>query len=840
MSHSKLLVSPIGTCRIHTPLRKGAARYPIRAQSARNYGFVHTSAEALQQLRFMLGQQSIPAEIEALLFRPGVAAANYAKPWAHADLTIVEVSSRKLLTVDGYPIQINYMGRYFSDFFADRARSRTFWSMASDKKMPERRAWLEQEPHFRRLATADQALLARIVRREQTDDEIESDMREIAALVGSEKLVFVTHVDAAPTDSPVIEQRHRLIQTVSAIAGRMQVPCYDPTPLMHEVGQANAMEQGGLDLTHFTDAFADRLVDDWHRCFLAARIAASGVCDNAARLPKEAQPVDEAASIERAWHEGRLCEASRRVRAVLRADPAQAAHGLLLARMQFELGDYEGAISVLKARESDDGADDNADDDAKRVLMRCYFELGDFKNALALATAMLGEEVETPELLRISAVAATRLGDARTALASWKRLFRLTNGDAEAASAVLSLLQSAGEPESAESWAEEVRAMLPAHAPSYAWLWNRKLDTKNRAALMRLAGEPLRLPAREALALAQRAVGEGFAAPAAALAVSQAFAGKDAADVAGWLTRQIARWLAEGEAAVAAADLRVAADRIQAACLAQPANADALRARRVLERHMRQAARAAFVEQDFHAAVGVIDIALQTGLTFPDLDSLRGRAAEALGDTPTALHHLRLAADEPGAPLSARLHLARVAVRGGRYAEAIEAFAQIAANHEADAAMRDDAARQISTLRGRSIRAARDMLARHEYDAAWTLLDLIERADASGADVAAEKKRVVAALRAQLRGLDSASGEERLSLGEAILKLVPDDPVGLKVAASGAMRLHRFAQALPYWNELRKQSGDVEQIDANIRKCLLWAERDRRKTISPTEHEKAA
>ncbi|WP_250474633.1 hypothetical protein [Caballeronia sp. GAFFF1] len=839
MSQSKLLVSPIGTCRIHTPLRKGAARYPIRAQSARNYGFVHTSAEALQQLRFMLGQQSIPAAIEALLFRPGVAAASYAKPCAHADLTIVEVSSRKLLTVDGYPIQINYMGRYFADFFADRARSRTFWSMASVRKMAERRAWLEQEPNFRRLATADQALLARIVRREQTDDEIERDMREIAALVGSEKLVFVTHVDAAPPDSPVIEQRHRLIETVSDIARRMQVPCYDPTPLMHEVGQADAMEQGGLDLTHFTDAFADRLVDDWHRCFLSAHIAASGVRDSGARLQKEARPVDEAAIIELAWNEGRLCEASRRVRAVLRADPTHAEHGLLLARMQFELGDYEGAISVLKRREADDGSDDNAN----RVLMRCYFELGDFTNALALATAMLGDEVETPELLRISAVAATRLGDARTALASWKRLFRLTNGDAEAASAALSLLQSAGEAESAESaesWAEEVRATLPAHAPSYALLWNRKLDTKNRAALMRLAGESPRLPAREALALAQRAVGEGFAAPAAALAVSPAFDDNDAADVAGWLTRQIARWLAEGEAAVAAGDLRVAADRIQAACVAQPANADALRARRALQRHMRQAARAAIVEQDFHAAVSLIDLALQTSLTFPDLHSLRGRAAEALGDTPTALRHLRLAADEPGAPLPARLHLARVAVRAGRYAEAIEAFSQIAAKPEADRAMRDDAARQISTLRGRSIRAARDMLARQEYDAAWALLDLIERADASGADVAVEKRRVVAALRAQLRGLDSASGEERQALGEVILKLVPNDPVGLKAAASGAMRLHRFAQALPYWKALRQQSGDVEQIDANIRKCLLWAERDRRKTISLPEPEKAA
>ncbi|VXB02085.1 Tetratricopeptide repeat family protein 1 [Burkholderia sp. 8Y] len=836
MSQSKLLVSPIGTCRIHTPLRKGTARYPIQAQSARNYGFVHTSAEALQQLRFMCGQQSIPAEIETLVFRPGVASATYEKPWVPADLYIVELSSRKLLTVDGYPIQINYMGRYFADFFADRARSRMFWSMASAKKMAERRAWLDQEPNFRRLTTADQALLARIVRSEQSDEAIERDMREIAALAGSDKLVFVTHVDAAPPDSPVIEQRHRLIEAVSAISRRMNVPCYDPTLLMHEAGQANAMEQGGLDLTHFTDAFADRLVDDWHRRFLAARIAASGLRDGGARLQKEAEPVDEAANIESAWNEGRLCEASRRVRAVLRADKTRTDHGLLLARMQCELGDYEGAISALKAIDADNGPNDHAD----RLLMRCCFELGDFQQALALSTAMLGDEVETPELLRISASAATRLGDVKTALASWKRLFRISNDNAEAASAVLSLLESAGDLDGAEGWAEEVRATLPGHAPSHALLWNRKLDAGDRAALMRLANEPLRLHAREALALAERAAAEGFAAPAAALAVSQAFARNEDSDVAGWLTRQVTQWLAEGQAAVAAGELRVAADRIQAASSAEPDNQDALRARRALERHMRQAARAGIVAQDFDATVGIIDIALQTGIAFPDLDSLRGRAAEALGDTATALRHLRLAADEPGAPVAARLHLARVAVRAERYTEAIEAFWQIATNDETEPSMRDDAARQISMLRGRAIRAARDMLARQEYDAAWALLGLIERADPSNADVAVEKKRVITALRAQLRGLDSASGEERMALGEAILGLMPDDPVGLKAAASGAMRLHRFAHALPYWDALRKQSGDVEQIDANIRKCLLWIERDKRKTSTSPDPAKTA
>src|SRR3546814_19095038 len=101
-------IAPIGTCRIHTPLRDGAGRYPITLQLGRNYGFVHTTAEALQQARFMFGQADIPADVQRLIFRPSNG--EQARRGTHkpADLYMVELSSRKLLTIDGFPIQSNY------------------------------------------------------------------------------------------------------------------------------------------------------------------------------------------------------------------------------------------------------------------------------------------------------------------------------------------------------------------------------------------------------------------------------------------------------------------------------------------------------------------------------------------------------------------------------------------------------------------------------------------------------------------------------------------------------------------------------------------------------------
>src|SRR5690606_13808281 len=125
-----------------------------------------------QQARFMFGQADIPSDVQRLIFRPSNGGQALRGTHAPADLYMVELSSRKLLTIDDFPIQSNYLVRYFSEFFADRGRTRKFWSMADAKLLAERRAMLDQDPVFKGLDADDQDLLARIVKRDQTDEEI--------------------------------------------------------------------------------------------------------------------------------------------------------------------------------------------------------------------------------------------------------------------------------------------------------------------------------------------------------------------------------------------------------------------------------------------------------------------------------------------------------------------------------------------------------------------------------------------------------------------------------------------------------------------------------------------
>src|SRR3546814_8055122 len=95
------------------------------------------------------------------------------------------------------------------------------------------------------------------------------------------------------------------------------------------------------------------------------------------------------------------------------------------------------------------------------------------------------------------------------------------------------------------------------------------------------------------------------------------------------------------------------------------------------------------------------------------------------------------------------------------------------------------------------------------------------------AEVAREKRRILAYLYAEARALEPSSTTERLALGERILKLVPDDPIGLRLAAVGAMRLRRFEQAMPYWKKLKECSESPEQFDRHIERSMVWIEKQK-------------
>lgn len=819
-------IAPIGTCRIHTPLRDALGRYPIKLQLGRNYGFVHTTAEALQQARFMFEQGDIPANVQRLIFRPSKGEQARRGTHTPADLYMVELSSRKLLTIDGFPIQSNYLVRYFREFFADRSRTRMFWSMADANDLAARRALLDQDPVFMSLNADDRDLLARIVKRDQTDEEIEQEMHQLLELLGRDKVVFITHVNATTPDNATIQQRAQLIAAISAAAQRIGVPCYDPTPLMNKIGQAEAMENGGLDLTHYTPLFAERLYMDWYKNFVRPRLGTSAPQPSAPKLAAE----DSVEHIERLWDSGALRRASSRVRDVLRRHPRLPEHMLLLSRIQGELGDYEGSLALL---EDMDGALASGSK-AEHILMRNKFSLGHYDEAYSLSTSLLGDEIETPEIVRIAAVSAGQLGYVDESLGNWKQLFRISSSEEptalEAADTVLSLLQTAGDMAAALRWVEEVRAVIPSYGPGFAVLWRDRLLAGDRDALRSLAAERPSLEEADVLELVKEASWRGCIMAAATLAASCGLADTEQEEISAWLQTQSSTWAEEGNRALEEGRLRDAAERI---CAHRMLNPDALagaRAQRAFERAMRLGVRAAMVAGHHKEVIDLTNLALDTNVDFPELHAMRGRAADALGDRKTAMRHLERAASGDSAPFNAKLYFARAAFKGGWFGEAIDAYNDVLAHPSADESAREEAERQLGRLGPRAIRGARKILSDGDHQAAWNLLDRVAQSWPEMAEIDREKRRILALLYAEARALEPSSTIERLTLGERIVQLDPDNPIGLRLAAVGAMRLHRFEQAMEYWKRLQDTSENPAQFDHYINRCRVWIEKlNRRK-----------
>ena len=333
------------------------------------------------------------------------------------------------------------------------------------------------------------------------------------------------------------------------------------------------------------------------------------------------------------------------------------------------------------------------------------------------------------------------------------------------------------------------------------------------------------------LDLASRAAAQGFAVPAALLTATHGLSDSRDPEVTAWTKQQAVNWLQHGLSQLDAGDLLEAADSIQARAHLPPFNNAFRRARRALEQKMRIDIRRAFQEKRYGDVMGISEIANQTLTRFPELDSFTGRAAYAQGDIATAFLYLKRAASEEDATVVAKVLFARTAAHSGEHIEeAIDTYNELLQGEPIETWVYTEAQRQVLRLQGRLTRVARETLAKGEYDRAWALIERAENADVDSSVISREKKRVISALYSRLKTLEPDNASERLTLGETILRFSHDDEVGLKAAATGAMRTHRFTDALHYWSLLRRYSEKAELIDANIKKCNLWIERARRKT----------
>lgn len=262
-------ITPIGSCRIATPLRHGQAAHGIRLNLTRCYGYCHSPAEAVQMARFFRDEIAIDPEIWPLVSRSHHHATLAGQTHEPSDFYVVELASAKELTVDGMCIQLNYLRSVFQDFFADHQRTAAFWEHAQAGDPAKTAAFLRSAWSATETQKAESAFLARIKLDLVTRGSLRENIRTLAQLLPD--VMFVSHVDARKPDGSPIKSRAAFIRLVEDEVSAAGLKFYDPTELMAEFGQPAAIEDHSTSLAHFTTAFSTAVMDDWMTRFIAPK-----------------------------------------------------------------------------------------------------------------------------------------------------------------------------------------------------------------------------------------------------------------------------------------------------------------------------------------------------------------------------------------------------------------------------------------------------------------------------------------------------------------------------------------------------------------------------------------
>ena len=251
-------VSAIGSCRVVGPLRRAGPDAGFALNQSGVFGYCHSSSEALQQLRVLRGDLILPEYLLPVLAPRCAENPEIRSLHEPSDMYFIELSSAKILSVDGFCIQLNYFTRHFESFFEDRDRARAFWRAVRENDTAARKEVLDASPS--RLPQ-DRYLLENLRMDMSTLDGLVSDICTIESIVPH--ALFVTHFAARKHDGVMLAAREAYLKTLRKALQTSAVQYFDPSDYVEAFGQAQALKDPDGSLSHYSDEFESYLCANW-------------------------------------------------------------------------------------------------------------------------------------------------------------------------------------------------------------------------------------------------------------------------------------------------------------------------------------------------------------------------------------------------------------------------------------------------------------------------------------------------------------------------------------------------------------------------------------------------
>lgn len=822
MSNFKL--TPVGTCRIFNPVKRASVTYPFEVNLSGIYGYVHTSAEALQQILFLLGELDIPESLQPCIFRPAGVGVNRKGDHERSDCYVVEISSAKKITANGFYLQSNYLCRRFPEFFSCPKRVKTFWSLVKKGIADELDLFLDSDPSFLELNQSGQCLIRSIRLSQMEEVEIARDMAKIVDLLGADHVIFMTHVDARMIDGEHIKSRRELINAVERISAELNVPCVNPTQIMEDCGQSLALEKDGRDLTHYTEVFGDMLFRSIFLTHIRPRLSG----EDFAAFEMQIKIRSIADRIVSSLQENDLASAGALLFSSLRQYPEAPILIQLRAEIFDQIGYFEQALHDALQVEKVIGTTSVL----SGIKLKALAALERWEETLAIAEAMLSDEIESENVLIAAAEASEALGMREKASLFWRKVTLASPDRSYGWTRYLSSLGSLGFQDEFNKVFDDCVAQFYGDARFLRTVAEQAITLGSEQVFVRALDGLLATKPLEAIGVV-RGVALASLIDLAATSIERlselAFLGLEVKEKLQLLAEQ---WIARAKALESEQTLPSLSAAFVHACASQklyPGRDVAVLCRR-LRLSWRSKIRALYLSGEYWQVADGARIAGSLLAEEPEslIYYIRSLIQLKSYDAACLLIHKVL-----GRNVS--LHaLHRLSLRSARNADdvLIAADTTILLLQLQDAFDADDLALLDKLRRSVSFRLLKSMRTRiveQQLEEACRLLERLEKIETDTSKVDRERKLIAREFRERLLVAhdDDTAPSDRLDVALSLLKLDPESAYALKCAAVDSMRVGRYEQALDFWQRLENILGASDGIASQINRCVFFVEKTR-------------
>lgn len=246
------VVTVIGTCRVHHPLRNLAEKERIVMNNGGLGSFIHSTPEAVLRLKVLLQLETYQETL--LKLQVGESSDKKTKPddgfdFSKTDILIVEISTIKSLSVNGNPLQFNEVARHMCTPYGDFGNelrqnlNNAFNKRENFVQLPEQK---KPEEYPEELFS----LIPELIPVVQDSKIISSDLDEIRKLA-KVPVLFVNHINLPGTNGKLITSRNKLCNIINQYAEERGLQVFNPVTMFEHHEPKDLLMKEGSDLNHY-------------------------------------------------------------------------------------------------------------------------------------------------------------------------------------------------------------------------------------------------------------------------------------------------------------------------------------------------------------------------------------------------------------------------------------------------------------------------------------------------------------------------------------------------------------------------------------------------------------